>query len=187
MRPVFIVGFMATGKSTLGRAVASRCHGLKFYDLDEVIEQEEGMTVATIFATKGQDYFRLREAEALRKLASLPQVLISCGGGTPCYGNNMEFMKDSGVVVCLDAGLDTICRRIIEAGPTRPLASKYADEPDRLKAHVEEMLNARKYFYSLAHEKFSGELLETEEDVDKTANEFISRYLNEDNRKPYPS
>ncbi|HQB87139.1 MAG TPA: shikimate kinase, partial [Bacteroidales bacterium] len=97
---IFLIGFMGSGKTTTGKKLASRL-SWKFIDLDEFIEEDKGMPVAEIFETQGEDWFRTVEAEALRTVTKAGNTVISTGGGTPCFYENMEFMLQNGLTVYL--------------------------------------------------------------------------------------
>jgi shikimate kinase len=115
----FLVGFMGTGKTTLGRQVAERM-GLPFVDLDERIERATGMSVPEIFAREGEDGFRRRESEALLELVEKPeQSVVATGGGAFIAEANRLLMKSAGVVVWLDVPIGEILARI--EGGERPL------------------------------------------------------------------
>jgi shikimate kinase len=117
----FLVGFMGTGKTTLGRAVADRM-GLPFVDLDERIEAASGMTVAEIFAAEGEAGFRRRESDALRRWVSTGEpAVVATGGGAFAIEENRVLMKSSGVVVWLDVPVGELLERI--EGADRPLWS----------------------------------------------------------------
>ncbi len=94
---VFLIGYMGCGKSTVGRRLA-RTLGYDFVDMDSEIEREEGMSVADIFAQKGESYFRAKETEHLERYASGSRIVVATGGGAPCVGNNMEVMHRGGAV-----------------------------------------------------------------------------------------
>jgi shikimate kinase len=115
----FLVGFMGTGKSTLGRQVAERM-GLPFVDLDERIERSSGRSVSEIFAREGEDGFRRRESQALLELVKEPeQMVVATGGGAFTVDANRLLMKSAGVVVWLDVPIREILARI--DGVERPL------------------------------------------------------------------
>ena len=84
MSPVFLIGYMGSGKTTLGRGVEARAHKT-FIDLDEFIEEQTGMPIKDIFTRHGEEGFRIIERDYLRKLALREDILIACGGGTPCF------------------------------------------------------------------------------------------------------
>jgi shikimate kinase len=144
-KPIFLVGFMATGKSTVGTLLAARL-GRSFVDLDGRIEQESGATISELFATVGERAFRQREAEALdRVLTEGPQV-VAVGGGAVAHQNNLERMLAAGVVVCLRATPEVILQRLGDAS-TRPLLAAAPDKP----AEVARLLYEREPYYARAH------------------------------------
>jgi 3-dehydroquinate synthase len=119
--PIFLIGFMATGKSTIGALVAERL-GRRFVDLDARIEERAGMPVPEIFRQWGERGFRERESEVLAEVAAERGVVVACGGGTPCFGDNLQHMRARGVVVALQASIDEVLRRALAPGaPERPL------------------------------------------------------------------
>ena len=124
---LFIIGYMASGKTTFGRALA-RQTGLQHIDLDFYIEQRFHSTVREIFAQKGEAEFRRIESSMLREVGEMSDVVISCGGGTPCNGDNMEYMNSRGITVCLQASDDVIAERILQAGNKRPLMAGKSKE-----------------------------------------------------------
>jgi shikimate kinase len=138
---------MATGKSTVGALVAGRL-GWPFIDLDRAIEDEAGMSVATIFSAEGEVGFRRREAEALRRVLSRPGIVLATGGGAPCSDDSMAFMLARGRVVALEAPVEEIARRA-GARSGRPLLDEVADR----EAAVRELLARRRPYYDRAHHR----------------------------------
>jgi len=119
--PIFLIGFMATGKSTVGRLVAERL-GRRFVDLDERVAERAGMSVPEIFKTQGERAFRDREAATLAEVVGERGVIVACGGGTPCFGDNLARMRAGGVLVALRASMQTVLARALAPGaPERPL------------------------------------------------------------------
>jgi shikimate kinase/3-dehydroquinate synthase len=117
--PIFLIGFMATGKTTVGRRAAQEL-SRRFVDLDEQIEKAAGQTVAQIFASGGEARFRALEAQSVGEVAKLEGVVVACGGGTPCFGDNLARMRQGGVVVALRASIGEILRRVADPA-SRPL------------------------------------------------------------------
>ena len=118
MRVIFLIGFMGSGKSTLGRALAQRVPGCAFIDLDEEIERRAGMSVREIFDTLGQERFRALEADTLRSLCppeGTQVCVVATGGGTPCRPGAMEWMNAAGTTVLLRASDAVLLRRLLQA------------------------------------------------------------------------
>ncbi|MCC8072120.1 MAG: shikimate kinase [Bacteroidales bacterium] len=174
MKPIFIIGYMGCGKSTIGRAV-SRLTGMTFIDLDLYIETRYHSSVRQIFASQGEDAFRDLERRMLHEVGEFEDVLIACGGGTPCFFDNMEYMNTHGTTVWLDTSLGKLFTRLKRGRHKRPLIAQKDDE--ELKAFIVEALDKRRPFYSKATQRFCGDLLENEAEVDATAQRFIQEVL----------
>jgi shikimate kinase len=144
LRPIFLVGFMGCGKSTVGLLLAAKLER-RFVDLDAVIEEEAHMTVAEIFFSEREAGFRAREAAALRRVAAQGPQVIAVGGGAPAHGDNMDFMLHAGKVICLSATADELVQRVGD-GATRPmLAGK------DVRAEIEKLMTLRQPHYARAH------------------------------------
>ena len=145
---IFLIGFMGSGKTHWGRLL-SRKLGLAFYDLDTVIVEQEKRSVADIFADKGEEYFRYKETEALERIVEGEDgFILSCGGGTPCFFNNIEFMKKSGKVIWLNTSIDALKQRLQRERKTRPLI-KEVDDAD-LDRYIVKKLSERRMYYQQA-------------------------------------
>ena len=144
MKLIVLVGFMGTGKSSCGRALAVRL-GCAFIDLDKYIEDKENKTIPEIFAAEGEAYFREKEREAVREVVQRKNAVIATGGGTIKDEENLALLKERGVLVCLTADVDTILQRTERRGE-RPMLDARAD---RRKA-VEELLASRQGMYAQA-------------------------------------
>jgi shikimate kinase len=129
MGNIFLVGFMGTGKTAVGRALAERL-GRPFLDLDAEIERLAGASVAEIFARFGEAGFRAREREALERLGELDGAVVATGGGIVLDPRNRATMRARGTVICLTANLDTILRRVGQAAD-RPLLAGATDPAER--------------------------------------------------------
>lgn len=123
---IFLVGFMGSGKSTLGKKL-SELMNVSFIDLDSKIEESEGKSVSQIFKERGEEYFRNLEAEALRKTARIRNAVIATGGGAPCFYDNMEWMNENGVTVYLKAEPGELYHRLLKERETRPLLAHMGD------------------------------------------------------------
>jgi shikimate kinase len=144
---VFLVGFMGTGKTHWGKIWAEKLHFL-FVDLDEVIEANEGISVQEIFENKGENYFRVKEADTLRQMGQKENTIIACGGGTPCFFDNMAWMNATGITVLLDADAGFILQNIRKQLGQRPLLKGMNEE--EMLSFIEAKLAERETFYNKA-------------------------------------
>ena len=156
---IFLIGFMGSGKSTIGRKLANKL-SYTFYDLDKEIEHKEGSSIAEIFSKKGEQYFRKLESEVLSTLSNENQV-IALGGGTPCYADNMEFINQTGTSIYLKYNAGILFSRLVKAKSQRPLLAGKTDE--ELKAFIEEKLTERELFYKQSEYIIESPNLTTEE------------------------
>lgn len=138
---------MGAGKSYWGKQLAEHLK-LPFYDLDDVIVESEEMSISDIFATKGEDYFRQKESFWLRELSDADNFLISCGGGVPCFQDNMDVMNERGTTIWLNPELPVIVDRLKRKKAKRPLIADLPD--DEILAFVEKKLAERQPFYQQA-------------------------------------
>ena len=147
MRRIILVGYMGSGKTTVGKAL-SKDTGLMFYDLDWYIESRLRKSVSQIFAERGEEGFRKIEYNMLHEVAEFEDVIISCGGGTPCFFDNMDYLNQQGDVVYLKASPDTLYKHLLMAKVERPLLKDKS--PEELIAYITEHLKEREPFYSQA-------------------------------------
>ncbi len=141
----FLIGFMASGKTHLGGIWAAK-YNLTFYDLDALIEQAENQTIAQIFTTQGEAYFRKIETEALLKTKLYKNAIIACGGGTACFNNNMEWMNNNGKTIFLNQSQPTILNNIIKDKNVRPLVANQT--PKMLQNFIAQKMKERLPFYN---------------------------------------
>ncbi|SEW53659.1 shikimate kinase [Chitinophaga arvensicola] len=141
---IYLLGFMGAGKSYWGKQLADHWQ-LPYYDLDEVIVEAEEMAIADIFATKGEDYFREKESELLRELSAQENFLISCGGGTPCFQENMDFMNENGTTIWINPSVEAMAERLQRKKSKRPLIADLEDED--LAGFIEKKMAERLPFY----------------------------------------
>jgi shikimate kinase len=144
---VYLTGFMGSGKSTAGKKLAASL-GWAFVDLDKKIEQSTGKTIKEIFAESGEAHFRELEAEMLKTMQTYNNTVISAGGGTPCHGNNMDFMLESGVTVYLKLTPGQLKSRLAGSLQERPLLKGLNDA--ELLEFIREKLSLREKWYSRA-------------------------------------
>ena len=148
---IFLTGFMGAGKSYWGRQWADKT-GMQFYDLDEVLEQEEQLSIPVIFETKGESYFRNRETAFLHRLIDVEDCIVSCGGGTPCYNDNMTWMNENGTSVFLSATPEQLVSNILKDKDKRPLLKNVSAEA--LLDFTRKKLAEREPYYSAARLSF---------------------------------
>lgn len=164
---------MCSGKTTLGQALAKRL-SMPFYDLDEAVEREAGMSVADIFATRGESSFRNLEAEALTRLASEPDAVIACGGGTPCRQEAWQAIRACGgyAVWLKPADTDRLMRRLIDGRHKRPLIAGLSSV-EAMSGYVMTKLKEREMHYAKADAVFDSSYLENAEEINASVDKFI--------------
>lgn len=146
---IFLIGFMGSGKTTLGRPLSSRL-GYDFLDLDKVIEEGEGSTVGEIFAARGEEYFRTLERRYLQDIiVHGGNAVVSTGGGTPCFNGNMELMNTNGITVYLKLSPGMLADRLMAARVCRPLLE--GKSPEELMQYIVDTLAVREEHYERAN------------------------------------
>ncbi len=148
MKRIILIGYMGSGKTTVGKALSKET-GMMFYDLDWYIESRMRKTVSQIFAEKGEEGFRKIEYNMLHEVAEFEDVIISCGGGTPCFFDNMDYLNQQGDVIYLKATPETLYKHLLMAKVERPLLKDKTSE--ELIAYITEHLKEREPFYEKAH------------------------------------
>ena len=157
---IYLIGFMAAGKSTVGKALANRLHW-EFRDLDELIEKKEQLSVADFFLKKGEAAFRKAESAMLEEIQQLRRVVVATGGGTFDNSSNRTIITNDGIAVWLDTPIETALSRLSD-DPTRPLASN----PKRLRS----LWASRRPTYSLAQVQLATE--------GKTIEDLVTQIIN---------
>jgi shikimate kinase len=147
VRRVYLMGFMGSGKTTTGRKLATSL-GWSFLDLDKEIEQKTCRTINDLFANFGEDYFRKIESETLRNLTSPDDIVIATGGGSPCYGNNLDFMLETGLTVYLRMTSGQLKSRLTGTSGERPLTKDKNEK--QLSVFIREKLAEREKWYMQA-------------------------------------
>jgi len=142
---IYITGMPGTGKTHFGRILAQSLRFV-FFDLDEMIEKEEGEIIRHIIRDKGEDYFRKIEKDSLYKVSEINNCIVACGGGTPMFYNNMELMKKTGIVIWLNTDLDIIAKRIVQNKSRRPLFMGL--NGDEIRHKLNEIYEKRKKVYA---------------------------------------
>ncbi len=164
---------MGCGKSTLGRALGAMT-SLRFVDLDTLIEARCHRTISTIFKEDGEEHFRRIERRLLEEVSNGEDIVVACGGGVPSYADNMELMNSRGLTVYLNTSRDLLLRRLKAGRRSRPLLSGLDDSS--LETFVGRLFAEREPYYSEAKATFSGDLLETLEQIELSANRFIESF-----------
>lgn len=175
MRRIILLGYMGAGKTTVGRELAKRLN-LRFYDLDWYIESRFNKKVSEIFAKEGEEGFRKKERNMLHEVAEFEDVVISLGGGAPCFFDNMEYINQQAKTVYLKGTPEVLFQHLMMAKGKRPLLE--GKGPEELKAYIEESLQAREPFYSQAKHVYDIEVMGTVEMVDKCTTEIIKMIEN---------
>ncbi|MGL2967070.1 shikimate kinase [Flavobacterium sp. XGLA_31] len=167
MRKIILIGYMGVGKTTIAQLLAKKMK-MKWVDLDEIIENEAGMSITAIFQTKGEIYFRKLEHTLFKKLAESDEpLIISTGGGTPCYADNHLFLNGEGKdSIYLKASIATIFDRLKKEKNHRPLIAEQSEK--QLKEFIAKNLFDRSYFYNQATHKI---------DIDNNSPETITEEI----------
>lgn len=165
---IFLIGFMGSGKTHWGKQLAQQLN-MPFYDLDDVISTKEKKSVSQIFAESGEEAFRIKEREALESLIDEnKKMVLSCGGGTPCFFNNIERMKKYGVVVWLNTHVEVLLMRLKNEKASRPLIKNVPDGD--MRSYIVRKLNERRIYYEQADVT-----IDNEDSI--SMNEFIQTIL----------
>ena len=154
---IFLTGYMGAGKTTLGKAFARKMN-IPFIDLDWYIEERFHKTVGELFTERGEAGFRELERNMLHEVAEFENVIISCGGGTPCFFDNMEYMNRQAQTVYLKASPDVLFQHLKMGKVERPLLKDKTEE--EMKQYIRDSLAIREPFYSRAQYTLDVSLLE---------------------------
>ena len=168
--PIFLIGYMGCGKTTLGRALAKRL-GREFIDLDFYITQRFRKSVPEIFAERGEEGFRQLERSMLREIGEFSDIVIACGGGTPCHYDNMDYMNSHGLTIWLQAERARLIERLKLGAHKRPLISGKTEE--EIADFLDENLAARSPWYSQARLTVDSTRLETKEEIADTVTALV--------------
>lgn len=174
MTRIILIGYMGAGKTTLGKALAQELN-LQFYDLDWYIEERYHKTIAQIFAERGEDGFREIERNMLHETAEFENIVLSCGGGTPCFFDNMAYMNRQAKTVYLKAIPEILTQHLRMSKTERPLLKGKNDE--ELIQYISTSLETRTPYYSRAHYTFDVTLLDNSENI-KDAVRSLKELLN---------
>ena len=162
MQRIIIIGYMGSGKTTVGRALAHNL-GLSFYDLDWYIESRMHKTVKQLFDEKGEAGFRLIERNLLHELAEFENIVISCGGGTPCFFDNMAYLNAQGDTVYLKATPDVLHGHLKMGKTVRPLLLDKTE--DEVQTFISRQLAEREIYYNKAKYTLDVNLMDNYEKI----------------------
>ncbi len=162
MKRILIIGYMGAGKTTLGKVLAKSL-GLQFYDLDWYIEGRMHKTVSQLFAERGEQGFRTIEHNMLHEVAEFEDVVISCGGGTPCFFDNMQYMNLQGDTIYLKACPEVLYAHLKMGKVERPLLKDKT--PEEMHAFIKEQLAMREQYYMQAKHVFDVSVLDSYEKI----------------------
>lgn len=169
MMPIFLVGYMGAGKSTIGRKLAQEL-GLQFIDTDTFIENRFRERIADMFVRIGEEAFRLKEHYVIEELSGLTDCVIATGGGLPCYHSNMDIMKASGLTIYLSSTAEQLAKRLELCKRTRPsIRGKSGEE---LLLHIREALELRNPIYTEADITISIEEVTNQEEERQLAHKI---------------
>jgi shikimate kinase len=145
---IYLIGFMGSGKTYWGRQLSQKL-GLPFFDMDEQIINSEGKSISEIFETYGEEYFRLKEKGVLHVITEThSSFVMACGGGSPCYFNNIDYMNQAGTTVWLNTPINTLFERLLKERVKRPLLKDLSDA--QLKTFIIKKFADRKIYYEQA-------------------------------------
>ena len=162
MKRIVLIGYMGSGKTTVGKALAKEV-GLPFYDLDWYIESRMRKKVSQIFAERGEEGFRVIERNMLHEVAEFEDVVISCGGGTPCFFDNMDYLNSQAQVVYLRCEPEVLHKHLLMGKGDRPLLK--GKSPDELIQFIREQLEKREPFYTKARYTLDVSLMDNYEKI----------------------
>lgn len=162
---IFLIGFMGSGKSYWGRRLSEKL-GIRFFDLDEQVTEHAERSIPEIFEKEGEEAFRLMEKDALHIITeSHDSFVMACGGGTPCYFNNIEYMNQAGTTVWLNTDPDLLFERLSKEKTERPLIRDLSDE--QLRSFISRKFASRKIYYEQASLTVEEEALQLDGLIEK--------------------
>ena len=170
MKRIILIGYMGAGKTTVGRTMAHEL-GLEFYDLDWYVENRFRLRIPEIFAQHGETGFREIERKMLHEVAEFEDIVLSCGGGTPCFFDNIDFMNARGETVYLQASPAVLQTHLRMGKSKRPLLD--GKGPDELEQYIRESLRQREPFYTQAKHIVPIDVLATKDNVLSCARRII--------------
>ncbi|MBR6129588.1 MAG: shikimate kinase [Bacteroidaceae bacterium] len=174
MKRIVLIGYMGSGKTTVGRALAKEI-GMPFYDLDWYIESRMRKKISQIFAKRGEEGFRKIECHMLHEVAEFEDVVISCGGGTPCFFDNIDYLNQQAQVVYLRCEPEVLHKHLLMGKGDRPLLK--GKTPDELITFIRQQLESREPYYNKARYTLDVSLMDNTEKI-KITIEKLRELLN---------
>ena len=174
MKRIVLIGYMGSGKTTVGTALGKEI-GLPFYDLDWYIESRMRKKVSQIFAERGEEGFRVIERNMLHEVAEFEDVVISCGGGTPCFFDNMDYLNSQAQVVYLRCEPEVLRKHLLMGQGDRPLLK--GKTPEELTDYIREQVEYREQFYTKARYTLDVSLMDNYDKI-KITIEKLKELLN---------
>jgi shikimate kinase len=171
MKRIFLIGYMGAGKTTLGKALARRMK-LSYVDTDHYIEKRYHKKISEIFATEGEESFRDIEHRILIEISEFEDVIVSTGGGLPCFNDNMTVMNSFGTTVYLETSVEELASRLEVSKSVRPVLKNRSGK--ELVEFIKENLDKRKHFYEQAMIRFNAECMYNDKDVEVLAEKLKS-------------
>lgn len=162
MRRIILIGYMGSGKTTIGKALSKET-GMMFYDLDWYIESRMRKKVPQIFAERGEEGFRKIEHNMLHEVAEFENIIVSCGGGTPCFFDNIDYMNEQAMTVYLKADPDVLYDHLRMGRTERPLLT--GKTPEELRLFIAEQLRQREPYYTKARYTLDVSLMDNYEKI----------------------
>ncbi len=162
---IFLIGFMGSGKTHWGRKLSQKL-GLPFFDMDEQVTTHAGKSIPEIFAEDGEEAFRMLEKEVLYMITeSHGSFVMACGGGAPCFFNNIEYMNQAGTTVWINTPMDILFERLVKEKAKRPMIRELTD--DQLRSFIIRKFADRRIYYEQAVVKVEEEPLQMDNLVEK--------------------
>lgn len=175
MKSIILIGYMCAGKTTVGRALAKELNK-SFYDLDWYIEERFHTKVAKVFAEEGEKRFRDLERRMLHETAEFEDIVLACGGGTPCFFDNMDYMNQTGDTFYLKASPDTIVQHLALSRGERPLLK--GKSPAEQHDFIAQQLGEREPYYAKAHHTIDVNVLDSFEKISIVVENIIQTIEN---------